>query len=156
LLSGQIVGITFLAEAPNLVGFAWPISRSAAPALSPPGCLTLCDVILPFVITAWAAIQTRRPRLHERLAVAMGCSSQLRFHESRLIGTAHGTPARLSQPTVPRCGPATMKVPRSGVRRSVRCLNSFRTSTLGNCFRCEQGFHNGIECSAAWPGEVLG
>ena len=33
--------------------------------------------------------------------LAMACSPQLRFHESRLIVSAHGTPTRLSQPAVP-------------------------------------------------------
>lgn len=43
-----------------------------------------------------------------------------------------------------------MKVSQAGVRQSVRGLMGFRTSALGNRFRCEQGFHQGIEYRVAW------
>ena len=85
----------------------------------------------------------------------MRCSPQLRFHESRLIVTAHGAPTRLRRPTAPReGGPATPKVPQGDVLQPLGCWMGFRTSAFGNRFRCKQGFHNGIKCAAAWPDEV--
>src|ERR1017187_6389872 len=41
-------------------------------------------------------------------------------------------------------------------RPAGRISQLIRTSALGNRFRCEQGFHSGIECSVARSGGVFG
>ena len=82
--------------------------------------------------------------------VWMGCSAQLRFHERRLIVSAHGTPTRLSRPVVSRIEwSATTKIPRVDVRRHVQSWMGFRTSAFEIRFRCEQGMHHSIQSSAA-------
>src|ERR1039458_769027 len=48
------------------------------------------------------------------------------------------------------------RISQRDIQQPVRCLNGSRTSALGNRFRRKQSFHDGIECSVAWLGEVFG
>ena len=81
------------------------------------------------------------------LGCAEGGSSQLRFHESRLIGTAYGAPTGWSQPTVLRQGwSAPTKVCPGGIQQPLGGANVFRCLTLGEGCGCEKDFIHAGKC----------